>query len=940
MFEVNGIDDFYDKNAMITYEINGHEIPVHMKPHFTPQIKSLFPEYAKDSPKEMAGFVRGKGSRSGGKMHGYIKQINSVRFHPVEGAGLTINDMPEYKLQHFTGKTSENMWKSLEGMKEDRMNGVITNGFKQNQALQRMFQKQLPVISSLKKIQQSSYDHHIRKNDAKYESGVTDQSLKYHVPRYQGYSSSRPFPINREFVHNQREQQRVANNNDLNNGNPKLLQQFMASRNNALAQARSETNKVDDHFTSVNNGKSAFTKQLKSSVSSQMEQQQHYDNEREGDANSKARIAQGPVVAADRYKEHEDIQATTLFKNLDSLHKKLQIDKQINQEEQLQSKLNTHQHHEDPHKAQAKTRILNLLGELTEKLKGMESIVTKHQNKAIAEKFMTNRYAGTPEIEGHSKEEDNILTNTNAEENQGVREVPSSNSEPAEAEAMDRLGAQLTEKVSSLQHGLDEGLQNADSRSYKEDLTKTNAADIATGEIENTKNSKALLADSFMKIDGDPSPYDNDGQLSDSEETANHRIENKEMTIGEDSNIINNNKEAMIQSFHHHHNQQQQESHIGSEPIIMNTKVIDYKQMDDEQDTPDDDNNNKINNIVSSSNLLNSYGEEEIHDLQDSPKHRKKFVGKEDDDDEDGDSDENEDRDSETSESATAKTLKKHWKKPEVDEDPIPSRQTLMKYHHNNVKDSEDSEQASSLTDNDAYNGVDSLTQINKKKAATRRHKAHRAHHHNHHKQLYFNNNNNDKDSQEDDIQNSDDEERDEDESIKTITSSNLRKPRHHHKRHHKHLDNNDDVKSLSSISPVDGVDGKAIAEDQDVGEEVEEPTTTSYHHNHHHHASIIEDKQDRNLLLEEDNSQTTTTTGAEDSGERENTKMFEVEESLGEAEEKNNIARHRSFKPKALGKLIPPISILISEVLNKVFNPRTVELLLRKEKWRRRYFA
>ena len=67
---------------------------------------------------------------------------------------------------------------------------------------------------------------------------------------------------------------------------------------------------------------------------------------------------------------------------------------------------------------------------------------------------------------------------------------------------------------------------------------------------------------------------------------------------------------------------------------------------------------------------------------------------------------------------------------------------------------------------------------------------------------------------------------------------------------------------------------------------------------------------------------------------------MFEVEESLGEAEEKNNIARHRSFKPKALGKLIPPISILISEVLNKVFNPRTVELLLRKEKWRRRYFA
>ena len=58
-----------------------------------------------------------------------------------------------------------------------------------------------------------------------------------------------------------------------------------------------------------------------------------------------------------------------------------------------------------------------------------------------------------------------------------------------------------------------------------------------------------------------------------------------------------------------------------------------------------------------------------------------------------------------------------------------------------------------------------------------------------------------------------------------------------------------------------------------------------------------------RNLLGEKS---IPTTTGTEDSGERENSKMFEVEESLGDAEEKNNIARHRSFKPKSLGKLIP----------------------------------
>ena len=49
MFDVNGIEDFYDKNAMVTYEVNGHEIPVHLKQKYTPQTKALFPEYNRDN---------------------------------------------------------------------------------------------------------------------------------------------------------------------------------------------------------------------------------------------------------------------------------------------------------------------------------------------------------------------------------------------------------------------------------------------------------------------------------------------------------------------------------------------------------------------------------------------------------------------------------------------------------------------------------------------------------------------------------------------------------------------------------------------------------------------------------------------------------------------------------------------------------------------------
>ena len=822
MFEVNGIDDFYDKNAMITYEINGHEIPVHMKPHFTPQTKSMFPEYVKDSPGEMAGFVRGKGSRVGGKMHGYIKQINSVRFP----GGLSINDMPEYKMQRFTGKTSENsnMWKSLEGMKEDKVNGVITNGFKQNKALQKMFQKQLPVISELKKMQQqrsNSYDHHVRKS-VKYEG--TDQSLKYHVPRHQEFS--KPVLVNNEFIHNQREQA-VRNSKSLGR-NPKLLQQFMASRNaqdKTLPMSKSSEYSKESPMVNrfVSNERSSF-------LNSQNTPSEIKQSNEKGDVHFKADIAPRPLDVMNRYEEQqpaigsENNQATALFKNLDSLHKKLQIDKQINQVEQ-QSKLD-----QDPQKAQAKTRILNLLGELTEKLKGMESIVTKHQNKEIAEKFMKDQ--PSPEIEGRSKEE--VSTFNNSDESQGVREVPL-NSEP-EVEAMNRLGAQLTEKVSSLQHGLDEGLQNADSRSYKED-SPNEAIATAVARARGGTTSKVhnnFLAESFMKIGESPSEEVNQGIQSDSEEAEHHRVENKEIAMENP-----NSKEAIIQSFHY-----QRHSKDDDEPVIMDTKAIDYKPLDENDDVTDD--SGKINNI-------NSYGEDEI--VQDSPKHRKKFVGKDDEDD---------DEDDDNAETNSEVTLKKHWKKPEVDEDPIPSRQTLVKYHHNNMKDSEDSERTSSLTGDEAANGI-----IEKKKAASRRHSQHRVgnHHHRHTQQFQSNKGFNEH------VEETEDEERDEDEGKGSTTD--LAQSSHHHKRHHpKHME--------SSSSAIN-----------EEGQEVEE-TSTQHHKKNHAFAKSLEDKQgDDGNFLEEDSK----TDG------RENSKMFEVEESLGEADEKNNIARHRSFKPKSLGR-------------------------------------
>lgn len=89
VFDVNGIDDFYDKNALITYEVNGHEIPVHLKQKLTPQSQTMFPEYGHDSqPSDTS-------SRDG---HAY-KQHNPSGHKVTTFFGMSLKDMPEYKVQ-------------------------------------------------------------------------------------------------------------------------------------------------------------------------------------------------------------------------------------------------------------------------------------------------------------------------------------------------------------------------------------------------------------------------------------------------------------------------------------------------------------------------------------------------------------------------------------------------------------------------------------------------------------------------------------------------------------------------------------------------------------------------------------------------------------------------------------------------------------------------
>ena len=90
VFDVNGIEDFYDRNALITYEVNGHEVPVHLKQKLTPQSQTMFPEYGHDSQ-----VATDTSARDG---HSY-SQRNPNGHKATTFFGMSLKDMPEYKVQ-------------------------------------------------------------------------------------------------------------------------------------------------------------------------------------------------------------------------------------------------------------------------------------------------------------------------------------------------------------------------------------------------------------------------------------------------------------------------------------------------------------------------------------------------------------------------------------------------------------------------------------------------------------------------------------------------------------------------------------------------------------------------------------------------------------------------------------------------------------------------
>ena len=329
---MNGIDDFYDKTASITYEINGHEIPVHLKPKLTPQTKPMFPEYVKELP-----------SVPGSSRHNF--QLGEEPNHPENlYSNFSPKELPEY---NFKDSPSFN-----------------PNAHKNNYNSKNNVNR----VSSSK----ANYKHFSDlKLPWKYaDSFATGENI--------GSTSSL----------SQAEQ-----NHDETNFDQKGEQTHRESNEESLADEMNNLDAEDHKDGSSGTTNSPFSKKPTVKKIKYLTKNRSTDLKEKGNDTNEFRNVFRAEKSKSNLKKHKqslkdftiltkvsDENDTSFLNKLESLHKNvLNVNtKNPNQPSKITAPINE----TSAEKTKAKERILFLLSDLTAKLKGIEDVVTGQVNKS------------------------------------------------------------------------------------------------------------------------------------------------------------------------------------------------------------------------------------------------------------------------------------------------------------------------------------------------------------------------------------------------------------------------------------------------------------------------------------------------------------------------------------------------------------------------------
>ena len=443
VFDVNGIEDFYDKNAMITYEVNGHEIPVHMKPKYTPQSKSMFPEYMKESSATI-GMTRQTREKNLQRQRLSEKPDN----RPSTFTGLSEKDMPEYTVHESPDVSNARLQQTNQKSKEiSQFAGSELAKLKMQESTKNSPLLVEQVSSQQPANQQPHNDNNSSNELLKVPATEAFSKLPSTAPNIQ---LSLPDTFAEHLTEKQLAEMRISD----------LVQTIakLKSRQKQIESAETPSLDVNPQTLARINEEKKITPETIAITTSQSaiqnpevfkEVSKFIGNHVMKPSNSVPNLPSSfPKIETSQTEEISKSFTKSSSEAPESLQK-VEMPEPRPAPEQSNTPITSEQENKneenniEPEKAKAKEKILNLLGELTNKLKGMEAAVTGSQNSEAQSTSKEEQEKGQVKVQTENPAQTENKVSVNPEE------IPQPKTSFAMGTSADNIPHDITAKLLS-----------------------------------------------------------------------------------------------------------------------------------------------------------------------------------------------------------------------------------------------------------------------------------------------------------------------------------------------------------------------------------------------------------------------------------------------------------------------------------------------------------
>ena len=401
---------------MITYEVNGHEIPVHMKPKYTPQSKSMFPEYMKESPATI-GMTRQRKEKNLQRQRLSEKPDN----RPSTFTGLSEKDMPEYTVHESPDVSNARLQQT--NQKPNEISQFASNELAKLKLQESAKNSPLLVeqVSSQQPANQQLYNDNNASNKLLNVPATTAFSkLPSTAPNIQ---LSSPDTFAEHLTEKQLAEMRISD----------LVQTIakLRSRQKQMESAETPSSDVNSQTLARINEEKKITPETIPFPAGQsaIQNPEVFKEVSKFVGNHVMKPSDLLPNLPSSFPKTETSQTEEISKSFaksspeapESLEK-VEMPEPRPAPEQSNTPITPGQENKneenelEPEKAKAKEKILNLLGELTNKLKGMEAAVTGGQNSEAQSTSKEEQEKGQVKVQTESPTQTENKVSVNPEE--------------------------------------------------------------------------------------------------------------------------------------------------------------------------------------------------------------------------------------------------------------------------------------------------------------------------------------------------------------------------------------------------------------------------------------------------------------------------------------------------------------------------------------------